>query len=226
MKTTHLLTVISVTAVLVCGCREIAQTSQSGCASEPTGTVIAAIEDESGTDVMRVTGTVESVTPKGEGVDRIVVTSGDRRYTVVFGAAGKPLPVIVSQRYVFEIQHKPGYPTACSIVVSDETGMLFAGVTDWSLGVNVMPDGPAGFELNAGESECESRPHGSCYESITNTPLSVSYNGESISLFHGESGKLSEYLVTCLTCQDVVYTSTCADAGLSGVSYIIERASD
>lgn len=227
MKITHLISAITLVLILIGGCREIAQTSQSGCAAEPVGTVFAAIENESSIDVLRFTGIVESVTPKGDGYhDRIVVVSDDRRYTVLFAAPDKPLPVVASQPYAFEIQHKPGFPTTCSIIVSDEKGMIFAGATDWSLGANVLPDGPSGFELAAGPTECESRPHSACYESITNSPLSVSSGGDSVTLFHGESGSLAGYVVTCLSCQDIVYTSTCADAGLNGVSYIIERVAD
>jgi hypothetical protein len=214
-------------AMVIGSCRELAQTAYSSCTSEPTGAVFAAFENESDVDVLRITGTVKSVTPKGESYhDRIVVATGGRRTVVLFSAPDRQLPVVESQEYTFEIQHKPGWPTACSIIVSDDKGMLFAGATDWSLGANVLPNGPAGFKLGAAPEDCESRPHNSCYESVTNTALDVSLSGESVTLFHGESRRLAGYEVTCLTSQAVVYTSDCADAGLTGVSYMIERAKD
>jgi hypothetical protein len=213
--------------VLVCAmagsCRQLSQTAASDCDGEPMGTMFAAIEDAPSTEVMKITGVVESVTPADGGYhDRIVVISGDDRYTLLFSAAGKQLPVVESLEYTFEVQHKYGFPTACSLIVSDEKGMLFAGVTDWSLGAKVMA-GPSGFDLVAGSADCGSRQHNNCYESVTNTPLSVSHDGETVTLFHGESRSLSIYDVTCLTSQSVEYTSECFDAGLIGVSYVIER---
>jgi hypothetical protein len=229
---------IMLSLLLVAGCSDTAPTlqtieagqtarTQSDCTTEAIGTVFAAVEGDSRVGVISFTGIVESVTPRGDRYhDRIVVIADGKRYTVLFSAPDKQLPVVVSKEYTFEIHHQGGFPSANSIVLSDGDGMIFTAVTDWSLGANVLRDGPSGFKLSSGPGDCNSRTVNSCYESIIHTQLSVYIDGANVTLLHGESGRISGYLVRCLTCQEIVYTATCADAGLSGVSYFIERATD
>ena len=107
----------------------------------------------------------------------------------------------------------------------DPGGLFVPATIHSSLQKNEFPRhfvaaGPEVKEANSGRKT----PSGLLSSvAITNTRLSVSCDGETISLFQGDSLEVSRYRVTCLTSQDVVYTSACADAGLNGVSFIIER---
>jgi VCBS repeat-containing protein len=212
---------LALSGFVAVGCRG---SSDAPCGDEPMGIVTAWVEGDYTGKAVRFSGTVESLTPGNGKLDSITIAADDGSKRVIrFQAPGTGIPVEAGGRYGFEVQHAGEFPTVSSIVVTDEKGLVFAGVSDWDVGANLVKDGVIGIRLRKAPAECEDRPHADCYDTMKNAILVASYGEKSVRLFHGESGELDGYRVTCLTCQDVVYNSSCADAGLITVSYMIVR---
>jgi hypothetical protein len=231
MKTTHSVsrrTTAALGLVVSClvavGCRESAE---NVCRIEPAGVVTAWVEGDATGKPVRFSGTVESLTPGNGKLDAVTVLEvGGGKRVIRFQAPGAAIPVEAGRQYGFELQHAGESPAFSSILVTDEKGLVFAGVSDWEVGANVVKDGVYGVRVTKAPAECEDRPHADCYDTMKNAILNVILGEESARLFHGESAELGGYRVTCLTCQDVVYNSSCADAGLVTVSYLIVRLPD
>lgn len=208
-------------AGIATGCREVSETE---CQNPPMGSVTAWIEDVHSLDPTRIVGVVEAVSSEDEKLDLLSIVDDDgTAWRVRFRVPGKTLPVEMKHRYQFEIHYVEGWPSASSLLVSDEDGLLFAGVSDWDIGVNVAKSGVPGFGVEKVSTDCVSRPHNSCFDEIKNAVLKVTVSDETATLYHGESIRIGSYEITCLTCQDVVYNDSCADAGVIGVSYAVVR---
>ncbi len=208
--------------VLAPGCREVSGTQ---CRDEPLGSVSAWVEGDGSMQPIRFSGTVESVSAAEAGGGWVVSISDDGggKRSIRFQAPGIALPVETGRHYRFEVQQAGEAPPASAVIVWDDEGLLFAGASDWEIGRNVARDGVPGFEIAKVASDCGDRSHGTCYDGLKNAVLKVIAPEESVTLYHGETAELGSYKVTCLTCQDVVYNDSCADAGLISVSYVIVR---
>lgn len=209
--------------VVFLGCRE---DTKAECEDEPLGSLTIWAENVDAFEPVRFAGTVQAISPASDDFQRISIIGDDaKEWALVFRLPGTTLPVVVNGHYDFEVQYAGGWPAASSVFISDENGFLFAGVSDWEVGANVAKNGIPGFQIEKTPTDCPSRPHGSCYDMLTNALLTVSTDDNKISLYHSTSSLLGSYEVMCLTCQDVGYNSSCADAGLIGVSYTIVRVS-
>jgi len=216
-----LLLSIFLSGLLIYGCKHA---SEARCQSEPLGTVTVWVEDHDTSTPLRFTGSIKALLPDKAGFEGMTVVDGDGRdYLIRFRLPEMELPLELARSYDFEIQYVGGWPAASSIFVRDGDGLLFVGVSDWDMGSNVVKGGVPGFEIEKIASDCRSRPHSSCYDELRNAILKVADGNNIVELFHGESARLGSYRVTCLTCQDVVYNSSCADAGLISISYTISR---
>ncbi|MGB5875165.1 MAG: hypothetical protein WBH56_15705, partial [Bacteroidota bacterium] len=194
--------------------------SEAQCQNEPLGSVTVWVEDYDTSVPLRFSGIVKALLPEKAGFDGMTVADkdgGERLVRFLIPETG--LPLELGQLYDFEVQYIGGWPAASSIFIRDDAGLLFVGVSDWDMGSNVVKDGVPGFEVEKITSDCRSRPHGSCYDELRNAVLKVTAGEEGVALFHGESARLGPYKVTCLTCQEVVYNGSCADAGLISISY-------
>jgi hypothetical protein len=212
---------LALSGFLAVGCRG---SLDAPCGDEPMGVVTVWVEGDYTGEPVRFSGTVESLTPGYGKLDSVTIAADDGSKRVIrFQAPGTAIPVEAGRRYGFEVQHAGESPAFSSILVTDEKGLVFAGVSDWQVGANVVKDGVYGVRVTKAPAECEDRPHADCYDSMKNAILKVSLGEESARLFHGESAELGGYRVTCFTCQDVVYNGSCADAGLITVSYMIVR---
>jgi hypothetical protein len=138
-------------------------------------------------------------------------------------AAGSELPLRKGRAYEFQIETVGGFPTASGMIVRDSTGIVFAGASDQTLGSHVLKEGVPGFTMTLISTECPSRPHDDCYDGLYNLRLVVTHAGRTVRLMHPDSGRLDDYLITCRLAQRVVYNSKCADAGLPGVSWTMDR---
>lgn len=134
-----------------------------------------------------------------------------------------PLPDLETGReYEWVVTVLPGWPTATSLRISDERGLLYAVVEDWDVGRNV-PSVP-GFDVALVDAGCPPR-RDSCHPDLRNRRLRVSHAGEQLALFHGEEGTLGEYRVRARTAlRPSGGSSLCVDAGFNAVAYVIERA--
>jgi hypothetical protein len=225
-RNSHALGLVFLSSLLAVGCHHNSerQTSKSQCEYEPVGDVSVWVDDVDAFQQLSFSGTVESIVQEDQQPHRLsIMEETGKQWSIRYRVPGMALPIEIGQHYEFEVQHVGGWPSASSVFVWDRDGLLFVGVSDWDVGSNVAKSGIPGFEIEKVSSDCESRPHSRCYDELKNAVLKASARKESVVLFHGESARLGSYDVTCLTCQDVVYNSSCADAGLIGVSYTIVR---
>jgi len=70
--------------------------------------------------------------------------------------------------------------------------------------------------------DCPSRHSDSCFLTLHNVPLRLTYGGQSLTLYHGETGSLGNYSIHCRIAQRATY-GTCVDAGVIGASFTIQR---
>jgi hypothetical protein len=214
--------VLLLSAAVTAGCRD---TSESGCRNEPLGAVSVWIENVEALEPIRFSGTLQAVEPADDGAERLTIIADDgSEWNLVVRLPRMRLPVAAGNRYEFDVQAREGWPSVFSLFTFDEEGLLFAGISDWDLGVNVGKEGVPGFDVKKIATECGNRPHGDCYDEMKNAVLRVEAGEESVTLYHGESSRLGDFEVICLTCQDVAYNDSCADAGVIGVSFVIARA--
>jgi hypothetical protein len=194
------------------------------CFREPASAMTVYVDSRSPTP-SRFRGTVTEIdTAAADGF--VVVTVRDSLLVerkIHVSAAGSSLPLRKGPAYDFQIESVGGFPSASGLIVRDSTGILYAGASDQTVGGHVLKDGVPGFALTLESAGCPSRPHDDCYDGLYNLRLSVTHAGQTIRLMHPETGRVDAYAITCLVAQRVDYNGKCADAGLQGVSWTIER---
>ena len=197
----------------------------SGCRTEALPAFEAFVQGESNS-LQRFPGRITAISSVLESRFQDVSIS-DLEKTAVIRLTGiaDGLPFDVGSEVKVHLEYAPGFPSDTGFVVEDGHGLLFAGVSDQSVGGRVLVDGIDGFRVKLVESDCGNRATSSCYDSIVNLQLSVSFGGQEARLFPGESARLGGYEVHCRIAQVIEYSSRCADAGLHGVSYTIRRSS-
>ena len=189
------------------------------CSKPPAGSVNAFFPGrEPSRDVV---ATVSSITPLTElGGFRYDMSDGAR---LTWISASPIAGVTEGARYRFVVDYAGGFPDASGIVVYEGDRLLFAGHTDQKPFEHVLKNGIPGFTIAFGEPACSSRDSSRCHESIVNLPLVVVHGEERRSLHQGETARVGDFEVRLLTSQRVTYSSSCADAGLPGVSFTIAR---
>ncbi len=207
--------------VLGCGC----SWAEPTCRAEPVGAVTVFLDASSQSRSLRVSGTIEEFGPIDELGFRhyLIQDASGAQHRLTFGAPTGPPPFEQDRLYSLQVDYIPGMPSPNGIVVTDDEGLLFAAAGDYGPGNRVLVDGVPGFRLSMEPSDCPNRSRSRCYESIVNLRLRVEFAGQTVRLFQGQSARLGPYLVTCLLAQDIVYSDTCADAGLFRVAYTISR---
>ena len=181
------------------------------CAAPPAGNAVAFFEAQPMGEVS-LHATVERITAKDGAT---VYELGGRR---LHYRSDAPIPGIhENAAYDFVLDYRPGFPSASTLTISDERGVLFVAVTAQ------QPKDIAGFQFTMTDAGCPSRPHNGCYDAIVNQKLRVARSGQSVELMNGESAPLDGYRVRVLTAQRVTYNKNCADAGLDAVSFTISR---
>jgi hypothetical protein len=189
------------------------------CSTEPAGTTNAFF---AGGDASReVVVTVKSMTPLADiGGFRYDMTDGSRLTWI----AGEPIAALEPGRTArIVVDYSGGSPDASGILVFDGDRLLFAAITDQKPFQHALEQGIPGFVVASGKPVCRSRGRTKCHTELVNVPLTVEHAGERKELYHGERASLGEFEVRVLTAQQVTYSPRCADAGLAGVSLIIER---
>jgi hypothetical protein len=222
---------ILVAATCGWGCNEPASPRRLGtsavdpCLAEPLAPFDCALEGGMSGISIRFSGRVTGIEPADEfGRVHVVVreASGtDRRLTIQ--APVQALPVANGGTYDFEIDRVGGMPTATGLIVRDDAGLVFAAASDQGIGDHVLAKGVPGITLALAASDCPSRPHDACVESVVNRTLRVSTAGKDAALHNGESATLGGYAVRCLIAQQVKYSNRCSDFALFEVSYTIAR---
>lgn len=195
----------------------------SPCARPPVGNVTAFLEGEGPSATF--TAAVVEIEPRGEsGLVRYRLREPDgTTHVLVFRAPDEALPVRLEGRYAFELETVPGSPTPAALVVLDEQGLLYAGVSDYAPGERVLRRGLPGFVLALEASECASRGVDAGLASDVNALLRVEHAGSSARLFHGDAATLGTHRVRCLAARQVTYRPGAADTGVFGVSYTLRR---
>ena len=144
-------------------------------------------------------------------------------HSITLGGGPGSLPLTAGANYRLHIEHRGGFPPASGFWVEDEEGIVAAGASDWDVARLVLKEGIPSFELALLPASCPSRTSDRCFDAVQNRALRISYRGESIELFQGESAELGPYRIRCLIAQQVTYSDRCCDAGVPGVSYWIVR---
>ncbi len=195
----------------------------SVCDRPPTGQVTTFLEQDASvaTFSARVVG---SHTDPENGLTRYELREGPETHRhLVFRAPGVEPPLRAGLEYSFEVETVPGMPTPSALVLRDSEGkLLFVGVSDYAPGDRVLTRGLPGFGISVEEAGCKDRGAEDCLEEDVNLRLRVEHQDAVLRLHHGESGVVGGYRVTCLTARRVTYSPDCADAGVFGVSYVIE----
>jgi len=198
-----------------------------GCQAEPLAPFDCSIEGGMPGTQAHFSGKVTDIEP-ADGFGRLhylVQEAAGSEHRLAFQAAGQALPVEKGGTYEFEIERVGGSPTAGSLIVRDQEGVLFAGASDQGIGSHVLAGGVPGFTLGLAATDCPSRPHDPCVEAVYNRTLQVAFaGGQQAALFNGETATLGGYTIRCLIAQDVKYGGHCPDYALYGVSYTIARA--
>jgi hypothetical protein len=151
--------------------------------------------------------------------------SGGAEHVLSYRSPEGPLPLQVGGTYEVRVETVPGTPTPSALVVQDADGLLVVAASDYRPGDRVLTSGVDGFLIALDPSECGDRAADPCLESEVNGLLRVEHADSTIRLFQGDIGTVHGFRVRCLTARFVTYSSTCADAGVFGVSYIVERVS-
>lgn len=138
--------------------------------------------------------------------------------------AKEPIPALeIGRTYRFVVDYAPGSPDASGILIFDGERLLFAAPTDQEPIQHVLEQGVPRFTIATGDPTCRSRGRTKCHEALVNLPLTVDYAGARKVLYQGERLHMGEFEIHALTSQKVTYASRCADAGLPGVSFTIQR---
>lgn len=195
------------------------------CEAAPPGPVVVfeRVPQDTGTRTFRA-ALAQVIPPADSGLTELIFVepNGDRRTVAFASPAGLP-PVPANTVCSLRLDFVGGEPDAVAIVIEDDDGLVYAAATDQRPGAAVLREGLPGWKVTLLPAGCDSRPGGPCYESIRNSGLAFEHEGQRVVLHHGESAEMGRFRVDCLIAQEVVYSPTCADAGLSGVSYAIAR---
>ena len=194
------------------------------CQAEPVGTVTAFVEDAGDSTSVGFTGVVTERRPaEGPGLERLRIRDASgRERRLAFSAPGESLPVRVGGRYGFRVEHQGEAPRCSAILLWDRGGLLYAAAADSRPGGTVMREARP-FSVALEPRRCESRPHDSCFDGLYNRALRVAFGARAVTLMHGEEASLGAWRVRCLTAQEAVANSHCADAALIGVAYTLRR---
>jgi hypothetical protein len=222
MPVLALLAALCMPAAIAPGC----QAADDPCMVKPAGEVTAFLEGTGAADVRRIRATVvESGPPDESGFSHYILEDGDgRRHKLTYGGTREVPSLKEGVDYDFRIEYVPGMPSPSGIVITGDTGLLFAAASDYRPGARVLKESLPGFELELHPAECPNRSDSKCYDAVRNSRLEVRHRGETAVLYQGEKARLGPYVITCLIAQEVTYTDACADAGLFGVSYVIRRS--
>ncbi len=206
--------------------------SDGACTAEPVGAITAYTLDPTPVAHIDTEGPVISLSALDEnGLQEMVIrdaTTGGLD-TLRYGIWGHPdrvvaLPVSPGRSYRVTLDHVGGFPEASGLLIQDDRGVLFAAASDRGPGELALTGGIPGFGLTLESSDCASRATDECFTYLRNMRLRVTRTEASAALFHGEETILAGYRILCLTAQEAGYTSTCADAGVIHLSYVIVRA--
>lgn len=209
--------------VLALALGALACQGSSPCARPPVGSVTAFLEGE-GPSASFTAAVVEIGAVGESGLVRYRLREPDGTpHVLVFRAPEESLPVRLEQRYAFELETVPGSPTPAALVVRDEQGLLYAGVSDYAPGERVLRHGLPGFVLALEASGCANRERDPGLATDANALLSVEHAGASVRLFHGDAATLGSHRVRCLAARQVTYRPGSADTGVLGVGYTLRR---
>jgi hypothetical protein len=190
------------------------------CSNAPVGNVNAFFAG--GEPSRDVAATVATMAPLAELEGfRYEMTDGSRLTWI----AKEPIPALeIGRTYRFVVDYSPGSPDASGILIFDGERLLFAALTDQRPFQHVLREGVPRFTISTGDPACRSRGRTKCHEALVNLPLTIDHAGERKVLYQGERLRMGEFEIHALTAQKVTYASRCADAGLAGVSFTIQRA--
>ena len=125
-----------------------------------------------------------------------------------------------------EVHH--GFPSTFGLLIKDQDGVVFQGVTDWDVGkqISIEKYSPIKVREVTLLADHFKEPE-MCYERITNTEVTFATENASLSLHQGDSGELGSYLITLGVGRSIEYPDDgdCLDAGMNGISYTIRRFS-
>lgn len=134
--------------------------------------------------------------------------------------------------YSISYERQVGWPTVYGMIISEEADLVFAGITDWEINGIIDIDDEIFPALNQpifvkqarvlADNYWESRWKNSVYRK-TNTEITFSLNGESVTLHQGEPAILGAYYVKLLVARTTSWVNGPTDAGQNGISYIITR---
>ena len=228
-------------------------TAAIDCAAEPLGPTGAFLEGAR-ERVRHLEGVRFAGPPGGGDFPVYAITDGEggrHRLTVenirLPGGDGGPAGgAAAGGPYDLTVEYVMGEPAPSALVLLDQGGLVYAAASDYAprskdavagaLGAsaagaasgasaaNVLKTGLPGFALRLVEVGCRSRPVTKCYAARVNLALEVTHGGKTVRLGNGESRDLDGYRVTCRAAERVEYAGGCADTGVLGVSWTIERS--
>ena len=118
------------------------------------------------------------------------------------------------------------------LIIYQDTEFIFAGITDHpDYGWVTIDDSFS--QVKAEQTRIltnhyitSSGDDDECWDRITNTEITFSLNGDSVTLHQGQSAVLGDYGINLMIARDVQYTNRCVDFGFHAMSYTISRASE
>jgi len=118
---------------------------------------------------------------------------------------------------------------ACSLIILEESELVFAGITDLQIDEFTKTDSafiPIKVELyRVLTDHFIERPH-PCWDKFTNTEIMFSLAGDSVTLHQGESAMLGGYEINLAIAREVQVNEICEHVGpANGISYTISRIS-
>jgi hypothetical protein len=134
----------------------------------------------------RILGELVSIAaPDPSGYTEIVLrdTEGNEHSIAWRGAKRRPY-LIVGRTYDVRVEYESAPTQASSIVIRDDEGLVYAGLSDVSEGATVLKHGLPGFDLTVGRNSAV---------------LSVVHGDDFAVIRTGESVRMGQYDVICLS---------------------------
>ena len=198
------------------------------CGAEPSGSFQVFVADPGARSPVRLRGRIASSHgPDVNGFSSILVLDLEgSSHRIAYTSPVDPLPPPGGTEYEIEIEWIGGFPSTSALSIRDAAGLVFAAASDQTVGGHVLRQGLPGFSFALVDAGCPSRRSDRCYRALVNRALEVGFQGATVRLGHGSTGRLGPYRVSCLTAQRVEYDPACKDAGLHALSWSVVRTQE
>jgi hypothetical protein len=144
---------------------------------------------------------------------------------IPMGAADN-ISMVAGEEYKIDHVYYAGWPYIYHFIIYENESVIFLGITDWSINNRFYLSDflPIKIEqtkiltnhyIIGGESDFWTRK--------TNTEITFTLDGKSVTLHQGQSAILGDYNITLLIAREIEYPPICYDCAQNGISYVISR---